>query len=371
MISKTFDVVIVGGGVIGASLFAQMSNTAGVNIALLEKSSFGLSGPTVKSGGMLRTYHPDSYLSDLALESMPHFMEFEERYGGSCGYNQTGLVIFEPAHRLDAVKREVDRINRTARVLEWRYGHEAIRDFGHAFRANDQDLVIFEARAGYASPVSATKAWINYGREYGHTAVEGTAVHSIVVENGKVVGVETSVGSLETRSVIIAAGAWSKRLLEDVQGLSTPLRVKAIQMNSFTRPMHQQALIPFIDYTNDLYGKPEEGSACAIGLPVAKWDFDPDVEVELDAAHLEHIRESAAIRFPWLEGAPSAGGKRSFDAYTADGRGWNGDCENIKGLYVCTGWSGGGFKIAPAVAKRLAIRLKAYLQSQTEDYAGS
>lgn len=209
MFSKTYDAVIVGGGVIGASILAQIARSGQIKTVLLEKMSFGMNGPTAKSGGMLRTYHPDSYLSDLAYESMPHFMNFEQLYGSSCGYTKTGLIVVEPAERLDAVKKEVERINRQSPVLEWKQGPGDA--FGSSICTGKQDIAIFEERAGYANPSLTAQAWVNFSRGCGMDAMEGIAVTELMVKNGKATGVRTTAGNIAADIIIVAAGAWSKK----------------------------------------------------------------------------------------------------------------------------------------------------------------
>lgn len=112
--------------------------------------------------------------------------------------------------------------------------------------------------------------------------------------------------------------------------------------------------MPFTDYTNQLYGKQGAGSVHMIGLPVDQWDIDPDQEEAVDPVLAEHTRVCAAGRLDWVKGALYAGGKRSFDAYCTNGRGWTGQVDGVEGLLVCTGWGGGGFKVAPAVGKIIA-----------------
>ncbi len=298
--------------------------------------SFGMNGPTAKSGGMLRTYHPDSYLSDLAYESMPHFMNFEQLYGSSCGYTKTGLIVVEPAERLDAVKKEVERINRQSPVLEWKQGPGDA--FGSSICTGKQDIAIFEERAGYANPSLTAQAWVNFSRGCGMDAMEGIAVTELMVKNGKATGVRTTAGNIAADIIIVAAGAWSKKIVEQAIGRSAPIRSKAIQMDAFIRPDKTEAPLPFTDYTNQLYGKQGAGSVHMIGLPVDQWDIDPDQEEAVDPVLAEHTRVCAAGRLDWVKGALYAGGKRSFDAYCTNGRGWTGQVDGVEGLLVCTGW---------------------------------
>ncbi|GIQ71487.1 FAD-binding oxidoreductase [Xylanibacillus composti] len=356
MEKKWFDAVIVGGGVIGASIFAQLIESGMTSVALIEKSSFA-QGSTGKSGGMLRTYHPDSYLSDLAFESMPVFLNFRDLYRGECGYTQTGFVFLEPVNRGEDAFREVARINSKLPVLQ-------ILDLDKAklpIRFENVGVAIYEERGGYGDPVQTTLSWIKYGREQGGIAYEGVEVKNLIVQSGKVSGIETSIGRMESDVVIVAAGAWSKMLLEGLSSEADCIRTKAIQMNAYICPEGITGPPPFIDNTTQLYSRPGPGGIISIGAPTDQWDIHPDQQYSVDSLAVEYVKNQAVKRLSWMTSAAVSGGKRSFDAYTADNRGILSSSDQVKGLFICSGWSGGGYKIAPEVGRLVKNSVISYL----------
>lgn len=348
MLTKECDVIIVGGGVVGSSIFAQLACHQDITTVLIEKSEFGKSGATARSGGMIRSYHRDSVLSDLAIESFDHYLNFQKRYSGTCDFQQTGILAFESKDNMAEVKVEVERINSINPVLSVLSNPN---DSGHLypFRTNDADLVIYESRAGYADPIKTTESWIRYGKKKGGTALEGIALKDLEVECGKIIGIRTTLSSIKAKIVVLAAGAWSKAILDPIEPISS-FRTKTIQMSSYSVPSDSSPLLPFVDFTSGLYGRPLAPNEDSIGLPVNQWDINPEQEEFIDIS--EAVKTDCQYRLR-LNRSESVflGGKRCFDLYTENGRGICRFSENIRGLYLCTGWSGGGFKVAPALGR--------------------
>jgi sarcosine oxidase subunit beta len=171
----------------------------------------------------------------------------------------------------------------------------------------------------------------------------------------RVLGVETSAGRIDAGSVVVAAGAWSRRLCEEI-GLPLPARPKAIDTVAVTRPAElRDPHMVFIDNVQGNYFRPEAGGLTLVGVPCQEWDIDPDTlgtglpphAAGLGAGLLTH-------RIPAMERATLARGYRAFDGYSPDHHAILGRVDGIDGLYLATAFSGSGFKIAPAVGACMA-----------------
>lgn len=341
---KTADVVIIGGGVIGSAILLEAARQGVGQAVLLEKSTFA-TGSTGKSGGFLRVYHTDPAMSDLAVPSFPEFLEI----GAHIGYVRTGLLMLEPADRLEAMDREVRRLQELGCEVERLTMEEGAARFP-GMNWSGVGGAVYELQGGYADPVLTTRFWIKEARARGAMALEGTEVVEILQENGQVTGVRTNRGVIETRNVILAAGAWSARLVQSL-GLELPVRSKTIQIHFLKRPDEAEGHPAFLDDTTDVYSRPDQFGTSLVGLPVDEWDIDPDRPVPADDA--VRLRQAAAQRLPWSADAMVAGGRRSFDGYTPDGRGVLRAAEGMQGLHYAAGWSGGGYKLAPEIARRV------------------
>jgi sarcosine oxidase subunit beta len=171
----------------------------------------------------------------------------------------------------------------------------------------------------------------------------------------RVLGVETSAGRIEAGSVVLAAGAWSRRLGEEI-GLALPARPKAIDTVAVSRPAElREPHMVWIDNVQGNYFRPEAGGLTLVGVPCQEWDVDPDTmggglpphAAGLGAGLLTH-------RIPAMERATLSRGYRAFDGYSPDRHAILGRVDGIDGLYVATAFSGSGFKIAPAVGACMA-----------------
>ena len=85
--SETYDVIIIGGGIMGCSTALQLARR-GMNVALLEKGVIG-SGPTGKSSAIIRQHYSNEVTARMAHYSLQVFQDFENQVGDECGFTQT------------------------------------------------------------------------------------------------------------------------------------------------------------------------------------------------------------------------------------------------------------------------------------------
>ncbi|ARU63051.1 hypothetical protein CBW65_20285 [Tumebacillus avium] len=339
---QTADAVIIGGGVIGAAALHALAARGVQNAVLFEQGRFA-TGSTGQSGGFLRVYHTDPFLTELAAESFAFFLEHRERVG----YRRTGLLYLEAEQQTERMRAEAERLG-----LEFLTAAEGAQRFP-ALQWDGVGGAVYEVRGGYADPVRTTRFLIEKAREWGALACEGTRVQRILTEGGRVTGVETSIGTVHTEHVVLATGAWTPQFAQAL-GLQLPVRSKTIQVHFYKRPGGAALHPAFLDDTTDLYARPEAGELSLIGLPVDEWDIDPDVPQGVDLAGAQRTAEVAVKRLDWVDEAKLSGGRRSFDAYTPDMRGIVEPSVDLQGLILATGWSGAGFKLAPAIGQRVA-----------------
>jgi sarcosine oxidase subunit beta len=180
-------------------------------------------------------------------------------------------------------------------------------------------------------------------------------VTRILREGGRVRGVETTGGRIETGTVVVAAGAWARALCREA-GVLLPARVKAIETALVLRPpalARPHATV--IDSVTGTYFRPESGVLTIVGVPCQDWDVEPDtMPTGLPGDRAARGAELLTHRLPALEEARLARGFRAFDLYSDDRHAIIDRIEGIDGLYVATAFSGSGFEIGPAVGTCLA-----------------
>lgn len=353
--AKSPDVIIVGGGLIGAAILSQAARL-GLSALLLEKGAFA-SGSTGASGAMVRVYHSSPRLNDLALTSLPVYHRFEDIYHRSCGFERTGSLYFADASTLPWIENEVTRLRRAGASLEIVTAGEGVRRFPE-FQWDDSAIGIYEPQSGYVDPVLTTRAWIEDAQQQGATAREWVAVLGWLRNGDRIVGVQTSHGDIEAPQTVLAAGSWSVPLLERLPERAgmprlrvAPIQTIDVRWGEATGP--ENPFPCFFDYRTRTYGRPRGPGRSTIGHGLGKdRPVSLDGETFPDEQDLSETRERVAGIAPILGRAPVEGGVRRHDGFTDD---WIPHVGTpCPGLVVAVGLSGGGFKIAPAVASLAA-----------------
>src|SRR5256884_8445468 len=91
-ISETADILIIGGGVMGASIAYHLAKQGGGRIVLLEREAL-CNGTTGRSGAIVRQHYSNDFTIRMAKESLRVFQHFDEVIGGDCGFTTTGMLV--------------------------------------------------------------------------------------------------------------------------------------------------------------------------------------------------------------------------------------------------------------------------------------
>ena len=350
--ARTAEVVVVGGGVNGVSIAYALA-AKGVEVALVEQGALA-GGASGRSSALVRMHYTNEWDARLAWASFPVFRDWEELMGGPPVFTRTGFVnVVAPAYA-EHLRRNVEMLRRigvnTTALTPAQLGE--LQPFA---RVDDVGAAAYEPESGYANPAETVEGFRRRAAELGARVLPWTTVTGILRRESRALGVETSAGRIAAGAVVVAAGAWSRRLCGEI-GLALPARPKAIDTVAVSRPPALSAPhMVFIDNVQGNYFRPESGGLTLVGVPCQEWDIDPDTlgtglpphAAALGAQLLTH-------RIPAMEHATLARGYRAFDGYSPDRHAILGAVEGIDGLYLATAFSGSGFKIAPAVGACMA-----------------
>lgn len=340
--STSFDAIVVGGGVLGAAI-AHALQAAGERVVLLEGAALA-AGATGRSGGMIRAFHAEPFMTTLAAESMATWLDFEARIGVPCGFVRTGATYVAPAARRDAVVDTAARLAAAGVRVEVLDAARARARFPGA-RFADDEVVAFEPDAGYADAPRAARAFADAAARLGADVREGVAAEALVRRAGRVIGVRAGGTELAAPAVVLAAGLGTASLLAGL-GLDLGLFAKAIQVNRLAGPVAAHPC--FMDLAPRAFGRPVDAHTSWVGVAATGDDLAASPADALTAAAL------AASRFPGLGRRVVVESRRTADAYTHGAPGLLGPVPGVPGLLVAAGFGGAGFKIAPAVAARVA-----------------
>jgi glycine/D-amino acid oxidase-like deaminating enzyme len=343
----TADVVVVGGGVNGASI-AHALASKGARVALVEKGAVA-SGASGRSSALVRMHYTNEWDARLAWASFPVFQHWSELMGGPAVFTRTGFVnVVAPAYT-ENLRRNVEML-RGLGVRTTAITAAELQELQPFANVEDIGAAAYEPDSGYANPAETVEGFRRRAEEMGARIMQWTAVTSIVRRESRVLGVETSAGRIDAGAVVLAAGAWSPRIAAEL-GLDLHARPKAIDTVAVARPPElQQGHMVFIDNVQGNYFRPEAGGLTLVGVPCQEWDVDPDTLGAGLPPHAPDVgAQLMAHRIPAMERATLARGYRAFDGYSGDRHAILGRVNGVDGLYLATAFSGSGFKIAPAV----------------------
>ncbi|MCP3958779.1 MAG: FAD-binding oxidoreductase [bacterium] len=356
--AQTCDAIVIGAGIMGASSAFQLAKR-GLTVALLDKSYVG-HGPTGQSSAIIRQHYSNELTARMALYGLRVFQDFEARVGDECGFRQTGMVVLVEAADRAGLEANV-ALQRAVGISAELLSPEALRELVPGLTTTDLVAAAHEPESGYADPYLAVSAYAQAAKRLGASVLQNTEVTGVRFHAGKVVGVETPGGRIDAPVVLNCGGAWGAPVAR-LAGVEVPIASCRVQVAYFRRPPGHEAPHPVVlDFIHASYFRSEGDDLTLAGLvDPAEADavVDPDRYNEgVDFDFISEVGERLGRRYPAMERSESTGGYASLYAVTPD---WHPIVDEVpagSGFYVCSGFSGHGFKLGPAVGVMVAEML--------------
>ncbi len=350
---ETAEVVVVGGGINGASIAFHLAARGITDVVVLERAYPG-AGASSRGMGLLRTYHANEPEAVLAIRSLDVFRNWEERVGGSCGYVETGFLWLDTETAGADVRRNIDLVNRNGGNARFLTGRELQGLQPHL--DTDGIVAAYEPDSGYAYGAPATDALLAAARRLGVRLKTRTPATALLSSRGRVTGVVTPSGSISAGKVVLAAGAWTAPLAA-AAGVELPIAPRRLTIGRVYLPPGLRDAITFLDAAVDTAFKPDGAQTALISARDSRYGtrVDPDLlaeDVEFDAISRGILK--LARRMPDMKHAVGGRTWTGVDGFTPDYRGIYGAVDGCEGLLICAGASEKGFKVAPAVGMSMA-----------------
>jgi sarcosine oxidase, subunit beta len=345
------EVVVIGGGVMGASVAYHLALRGQKDVVLLEKQPFFGLGATGRCAGGIRYQFSTEINVRLSQISLPMLERFAAETGQAidlrwCGY----LFLLTNERDVSAFRRNIALQNSLGVPTELLSGDEVRRRLP-LLAADDVLAAAFHAGDGLADPHGVVTGYIAAGRRLGVRALTETAVTRILAQNGRITGVETDRGSIACPIVVNAAGPWAG-LVSETAGVGLPITAVRRQMLTTTPMPDIPADFPFvIDFAQSLYFHREgEGLLTGMSNPAQLPGFDESVDDDWEERHME----AAIARLPLLAHAGRLSGWAGLYEITPDAHPIISAVPELPGYYVVGGFSGHGFMHSPAAGLLLA-----------------
>ncbi len=349
MLPQTADIVIIGGGCMGASVAYHLAQRSPGKVLLLEREPFLAMGSTGRNAGGVRYQFSTEVNVRLSLYSLDIIAHFENLFGISAAYRPIGyLFLLTTPEEVSAFRANVE--------MQHRVGANWVQFLAPAEIARLVPLVnldgvlggTFCPRDGLADPNSITQGFAQAARQHGAQIETDTTVTGIRIRRGHVAAVVTDRGEVATNAVVNCAGPWAAEIGK-MAGLDLP--IAPVRRQFFTTdalPQVPRDHVFTIEFASSLYFHPE-GAGLLVGM--ANPDEPPSFSYAIDEDFQEKTLERAVYRLPVLENARVASQMAGLYEVTPDAHPILGQARALPGFYIAAGFSGHGFQHSPATGK--------------------
>ena len=340
------EVVIIGGGIMGASIAFHLAEAGVTDVVVLEQSTLG-SGSSAKPLGGVRATFSDANNVRLGLRSLLAYETFAKRFGIDIGLRQVGyLFLCRSEAQLAAVEASVQLQNRLGGDSRMVTPAEAY-DINPMLAPGPLRGASFSPRDGYAEPARVVEGYARAATRLGVWCCEHTEVLELATDPAGAHQVRTQRGCVTADTVIITAGAWSTKL-GAMLGVHLPVEAVRRQIGFTPQLDRPPPTVPFtLDLSTTLYFHNYRNGLL---LGISNLDEDPGFCREFSYGWTRAFDSAAAVVAPSLVGQPLVGGWAGLYENTPDHNALIGKAA-VPGVLYATGFSGHGFLQGPAVGE--------------------
>lgn len=342
---KQAQVVVIGGGVMGASTAYHLALRGVKDVVLLEKQPYFGMGATGKCAGGVRYQFSTEINVRLSQLSLPMLDRFEAETGQAIDLRRCGYLFLLTNQRDVAMFRgNVALQHRLGVMTEWLSGDE-IRAWLPQLQADDVLAGTFHGLDGLADPNGVVNGYVASGRRAGIQPFTEVTVTGVMAPAGRIAAVQTNRGNIACEWVVNAAGPWAAAV-SDLVGVPLPIQPVRRQILTTTPMPAIPAGFPFIiDFAQSLYFHREgQGLLTGMSNPHQPAGFKEQVDDEWELVHLE----AAIARLPALADTGRAAHWAGLYEVTPDAHPIISPIPQVAGYYVVAGFSGHGFMHGPA-----------------------
>lgn len=360
--ASSADVVVIGGGCVGASVAYHLTKLGVRNLVLLEKSALA-SGPTGRSSAQLipRSEHP--VIARLKWEGVRFFDNFRQNTGRPANFRRIGYVAFATGAERAALESDLRLLRSLGAEVELMRGSEAKRLLAAA-RGSDEEAALYIAEPGYADPVMSTRGLAESAAGSGARISE---FHSAAIraERSRIVSVTTDSGDVSCGTVVVAAGVWTNGLLRPL-GWTLPISIHRVEVCCYRRPARDEWHPIVADFVTRCYFRPDGEDVTLSGqMPRMSSGVTTPADLQtvedpesfpagVSPATIAFLQRAMLSRLPGWESVYWTRGNSCVYDVSPDWHPLLCLPTEIRGLYVAAGFSGHGFVMSPAIGRIVA-----------------
>jgi FAD-dependent oxidoreductase domain-containing protein 1 len=365
--AQAADVVLIGGGIIGASIayHLRQDGFTGRILVIERDTTYARAATPMSLGGVRQLYGVPCNIR-LARYSLQFYERFDEVMSGGWGraqahFHQRGyLLLLDDQNREDWFRRyEVQRqLGVEVEMLPPGQVHEL---FPH-LHVGDVSYALFSQRDGYVNPRGALQGFVERSREMNCAWLQDEVI-GFALASRQTFKVQTRMsGDISTSAVVIVSGAWAQHVA-GLAGISLPVQPVRRQACYVTLANPPGYKLPMVIDRSDVHFRHDTETDNHLLVSYIIRDEPPGFNFDWDSAQFEaHILPTLRRRLPACGDIQLQRGWAGHYAVTPDENFILGPHPELPSLFMATGCSGHGVMLAPAIGKVLseAIRLGRY-----------
>jgi sarcosine oxidase subunit beta len=347
-------VVIVGAGVIGASIAYHLTRRGYRDVTVVDRGRAG-EGATARATGGIRQQFTSPVNAQLVRRSVDFFRAFADHTGAPLDFRQHGYLFLLTSERQREVFRAAVAMQNSLDIPTRLLRPDEVPDVFPQVRTDDLVGAAYCPTDGSASPTDATAGLLRTARAAGATVVEHHTVTAVRTgPGGRVTGVDTDAGRLPAEAVVLAPGPWAAEVGR-LAGVDLPVSPHRRQAFAVAPMAWLTGSLPFtVDLTSGAYLHPERAGGIVGGNDR---DTPAGTDTTVDWSLVEPLADALSHRIPAMAESRIVRGWAGLREMTPDDHAVVGAVPETPGLWVAVGFSGHGFMQAPAIGECLSAEL--------------
>ncbi|BET98880.1 NAD(P)/FAD-dependent oxidoreductase [Xenorhabdus taiwanensis] len=344
-----WDIIIIGAGLAGSALAENISQS-GLRTLLLESSEPGSGGASARSRGIVRVFDLNPILMQYNVGGVREWRRLNQRWPGI--FHQCGVIYLLREEHIPSAQALLREFSSSEYPIEFISSQQAQR-LMPGLNIPSQAGILYESQGGYVNPRLACQLLAHHAQKQGAELLEGVQVKRVESQsNGVSIHTENQV--LTARLAVVAAGAYSRTLIPDIQLFS-----RSIPLTTLYCPDAQAPQTCLIDEYSGSYMRPGSTSFVFAGGAPQNDAATPAALPQTRSVHPTNL-QLAQQMLPAIPLQLSHGWE-GYDGYTAD---FLPQTRLIieRHLALFCGFSGRGAKYIPDAARQFSQQILEYLQ---------
>ncbi|MDR1703212.1 MAG: FAD-binding oxidoreductase [Clostridiales bacterium] len=348
--NKTADIVIIGGGVSGCSIGYYLLKNGAKNVVILERDYLS-AGATGRCGAGIRQQwglELNCRMSKFSCEFFENAVS-ELEFDGDVEFHQGGyLLLISAEAELEQMKKNI-ALQNSLGIASRLITLDEAKEIVPYLNTDNLLAAAFHQKDGHLNPFHTTQAFAEAFKRLGGVIETRTAVTGVTVSNGRITGVETDKGTIQTGTVVNAAGGYAQGIAK-MAGVELPLYSERHNI-LVTEPVEPLLAPMVMSFSLNLYCQQSPHGSFVMGRTD---DSQPrDLRVSAYSGFPELMSRSVTGLMPPLKNLRMLRQWAGLYNMSPDKAAIYCEAPNVSGFYTAAGFSGHGFMMAPATGQSM------------------